>query len=75
MPGSAITAKRHVVGIELLIAQQKAALDQLVRDGRSKRDVDLARSVLASLESKLRFAEDHLRFERHRYGPPVEQGD
>ena len=46
---STLTAERHVVETELLVARQKEALDQLMRDGRSRRELDLARSVLATL--------------------------
>jgi hypothetical protein len=69
---STLTAERHIVETELLVARQKEALDQLVRDGRSRPELDLARSALATLESKLRFAKDHLSFERYRYGTLVD---
>ena len=67
MLGSTLTTERRVVEVEQQIARQRSAFDQLVRAGRGEREVELARSVLASLQSKLRFAQDQLRFERHRY--------
>ena len=69
MLGSTLIAERHVVELEQQIGRQRAALDQLVSAGRSEREIDLARSALATLESRLRFAHDHLRFERTHYGP------
>jgi hypothetical protein len=67
--GSTLVAERHVVELEQQIGCQRAVLDQLVSAGRSKREADLARSALATLESRLRFAQDHLRFERMHYSP------
>ena len=69
MLGSTLIAERRVVELEQEIGRQKAALDQLVSAVRSKREIDLARSALATLETSLRFAQDHLRFERTHYQP------
>ena len=69
MLGSTLIAERHVVELEQQIGRQRAVLDQLVSAGRSEREIDLARSALATLESRLRFAQDHLRFERMHYSP------
>ena len=69
MLGSTLIAERHVVELEQQIGPQRATLDQLVSAGRSEREIDLARSALATLESRLRFAQDHLRFERTHYSP------
>ena len=66
-----LATERRVAETELLVARQKAVLDQLVRDGNSWRELALARSALATLESKLQFAQHHLSFERYRYGTPV----
>ena len=65
--GSTLVAERHVVEREQQIGRQRAVLDQLVSAGRSEREIDLARSALATLESRLRFGQDHLRFERTHY--------
>lgn len=67
--GSTLIAERHVVELEQQIGRQRAVLDQLVGAGRSEREIDLTRSALATLESRLRFAQDHLRFERTHYSP------
>ena len=67
MSGSTLIAERHVAELEQQIGCQRAVLDQLVIAGRSEREADLARSALATLESRLRFAQDHLRFERTHY--------
>jgi hypothetical protein len=67
--GSTFIAERHVVELEQQIGRQRSVLDQLVSASRSERDIDLARSALATLESRLRFAQDHLRFERMHYSP------
>jgi hypothetical protein len=67
--GSTLVAERHVVELEQQIGRQRAVLDQLVSAGRSEREIDLARSALATLESRLRFGQDHLRFERMHYTP------
>ena len=66
---STLIAERHVVELEQQIGRQRAVLDQLVSAGQSEREIDLARSALATLESGLRFAQDHLRFERTHYNP------
>jgi uncharacterized coiled-coil protein SlyX len=66
---STFVAERYVVELEQRIARQTAVLDRLVSAGRSEREIDLARSALATLESRLRFAQDHLWFERMRYSP------
>ena len=68
MLGSTLIAERRVVELEQKIGRQRATLDQLVSAVQSKREIDLARSALATLESSLRFAQDHLRFERTHYG-------
>jgi hypothetical protein len=67
--GSTLIAERNVVELEQQIGCQRAVLDHLVSVGRFEREIDLARSALATLESRLRFAQDHLRFERTHYGP------
>ena len=66
MLGSTLIAERHVAELEQQIGRQWA-LDELVSAGRSEREIDLARSALATLESRLRFGQDHLRFERTHY--------
>ena len=69
MLGSTLVAERHVVEREHQIGRQRSVLDQLVSADRSEMEIDLARSALATLESGLRFAQDHLRFERTHYNP------
>ena len=61
-------AERRVAELEQRIVQQKARIDAMARENPPKRDADLARSVLATLETGLRRAQEHLRFERqHRW--------
>ena len=65
--GSTLIAERRVVELEQQIGRQRAALDQFIGAGQSEREIDLARSALTALESRLRFAQNHLRFERTHY--------
>ena len=61
-------AERRVAELEQRIVQQKARIDAMARENPPKRDADQARSVLATLETGLRRAQEHLRFERqHRW--------
>ena len=61
-------AERHVAELEQRIVQQKARIDGMARENRPKREADLARSVLATFETSLQRAQEHLRFERqHRW--------
>ena len=61
-------AERRVAEAELQIVRQKTILDAMARGNHSHRVIDQARSVLARFEDSLRFAQDHLRFERQHYG-------
>ena len=61
-------AERRVAEAELQIVRQKTILDAMVRGNHSHRVIDQARSALARFEDSLRFAQDHLRFERQHYG-------
>jgi hypothetical protein len=61
-------AERRVAEAELQIARQKTILDAMARGNHSHRVIDQARSTLARFEDSLRFAQDHLRFERQHYG-------
>ena len=61
-------AERRVAEAELQIARQKTILDAMAGGNHSHRVIDQARSTLARFEDSLRFAQDHLMFERQHYG-------
>jgi hypothetical protein len=61
-------AARHVMEGEERVARQEAILEELVKDGR-EREAAAARKVLETMQTTLKLAREHLRWEQVRHQP------